>query len=232
MKPIRDEFNLYPVLGKLGDFSEYLEDVEELIDSKAKELDKVFAKRVQEVEQGSELDHGFPFGTEHYVRFSLEEDLEKIENVFPNLLRRSLFVYVFSVLEDALVNCCKLLNYQGRPFIRPEGKGGNIFKARKYLVKAGVTFPEWGEIEKYARLRNCIVHSGGRLETKRKDERDLRAFVKRKKMKSLLDSIPCSEEANEVIFHQGFCEEVIRTISSFLEQLRTNMERRHRNEDF
>ena len=247
MKAIRDEFNLLPVLWKLGYFREYLKDVEELVDSKAKELDSTFSKRVQEleIEQNLDLEHNFPFWREDYVELSLEEDYEKIENVFPNLLRRSLFIYVFSVLEDALVNCCKLL---GRP-IRPEGS--IIFEAKKVLVNAGVSFPKWGEIEKYPKLRNCIIHNGGRLEEDKDDEKDLRAYVKRKKKKSLLNSIPWNYEVyevdkvvmhpgfkeddkkvDEVIFHKGFCEEVIQTISDFLEQLRINMEYRHRNEQF
>ncbi len=155
-------------------------------------------------------------------------------------------MYVYFVLEDAVVNCCELLNYQGQQF-NPE-KGKIIFNAKNHLVNAKVSFPEWGEIEKYHKLRNCIVHNGGRLEKKKDDEKDLRAFVRRKKKKLLLDSIPWNyyegdkvvmhpgfdedDQTDEVVFHKGFCEEVIQTISDFLEQLRINMEGRGKNEQF
>ncbi len=74
MKLIRDEFNLLPVLWKLEYFSEYLKDVEELVDSKAKELENRAKVMTQELER----DEDFP--NTHDAYFFLEEDYEKIEN--------------------------------------------------------------------------------------------------------------------------------------------------------
>lgn len=236
MKAIRDEFELLPALWTLEYFSEYLKAVEELVDSRAKELDNSFTKRVQEVEQDLDPDEDRSW-VEEYVRLSLEGDYEKIQNVFPNLLRCSLFLYVYSVLEDALNKCCWLLNFQGRPLEDVKGRG--IQRARRYLKDAKVSFPDdrWEQIIRYQKLRNCIAHNQGRLKGCN-HEKDVRQFVLSNPHHFSLvhtddegkDIIGMSELV-EVAFHKGFCEEVIQTIRDFLEQLRVNMECRHRNED-
>jgi hypothetical protein len=234
MKAIRDEFNLLPVLWELEYFSEYLKDVEKLVDSKAKELNSRTAIMVQELEQELSPNEDF-----HALDLFLEEDYEKIENVFPNLLRRSLFIYVYSVLENALNNCCRLLNFQGRPLEDVKNKGRGIERARRYLEDAKVSFPteKWEEIIYYKKLRNCIIHNQGRLKGCDHEE-DVRKFALSNPHLSLMHTddegkdIKGMSEFVEVIFHKGFCEEVIWTISNFLEQLRTGMEYRHRNEDF
>lgn len=243
MKAIKDEFNLYPVLRKLEDyFSKYLEDVEKLIDNKTKELDSIFDRRVQELElkQDSFLDRNLPNWRDDIVYSSLEEDYEKIYNVFPNLLRRSLFIYVYSVLEDALNNCCRLLNYQGRVLKDVKADDKSIRRAKKYLEDADVKFPvsnEWNEILCYQKLRNCITHNQGRVKGC-SYEKDIRNFILKNSHLSLMytddegKDVEGMSEFVEIIFHKGFCEEVIQTISNFLEQLRISMEHRHRNEDF
>ena len=235
MKVIRDEFNLLPVLWKLEYFDEYLKDVEKLIDSKAIELGNRAAEMVQEIEQEPETT-GW-----HYAALDLflEEDYEKVENVFPNLLRRSLFIYIYSVFEDALNNCCRLLNFQHRPLEDVKGKDRGIKRARRYLNDAGVKFPDekWEEITYYQKLRNCIIHNQGRLKGC-DHEKDVREFALSNIYLSLTHTdnegknIEEMSEFVEIMFHKRFCEEVMETIGDFVEQLRINMEHRQRNEDF
>jgi hypothetical protein len=227
MKPIRDEFDLLPVIRKLEHSSEYLKDVEKLIDSKAKELYNLEQEALQDLAPGEEFYGAAP--PEYY---------EKIEAVFPNLLRRSLFMYIYSVLEDGLNNCCRLLNFRRIPLEAVKDKG--IRRARRYLIDARVKFPDekWEELIHYQTLRNCITHSQGRLKGCDHEE-DIRKFaLSNPHLISLTHTddegkdIEGLSEFIEVVFHKGFCEEVIHTINNFLEQLRINMEYRHRNEDF
>ena len=242
VKLIRDEFNLLPVLWKLGHSSEYLEDIEKLIEDKAEELDKRRAKMIQEIKQepgGEDEDLYLPRGWSreevniHLLDISLEDDFNKIEKAFPNLLRRSLFIYVYSVLENTLNNCCRLLNFQSRPLADVKGKDAGIKRARRYLEDANVHFPDekWENIINYQKLRNCITHNQGRLKGCNHEE-DVRKFALSNPYLSLMHTYEGDQEFIEVVFHKGFCEEVIQTISNFLEQLQLNMEHRHRNEDF
>jgi hypothetical protein len=145
MKPIRDEFNLLPVLWQLEFFHEYLNDVEKFIEDKAIEFDKRYAKIEQEIKQKldeEDEDWDWPGGwSKEAAEIAaldsyLEDDYNKVKKVFPNLLRRSFFVYVYSVLEGTLNNCCRLLNYQGRPLEDVKSKGESIKRARKYLEDA------------------------------------------------------------------------------------------------
>src|SRR5574337_1915891 len=96
--------------------------------------------------------------------------LEALEDFFPDLLRKSFFVAIYSLIEMELNDRCvameKNTGLSFGDFSKTHHRAGFIRVARKYLKEvAGVNLPEdieeWDTLEDYRILRNCLVHSRG-----------------------------------------------------------------------
>jgi len=72
----------------------------------------------------------------------------------------------------------------------------------------------WHTITDYQKLRNCIVHNEGRLEGARYAQH-LEDYVLRKSSLGLKRGWG----GKRVVVHKGFCEEVLKTVRSFFDQL-------------
>ena len=159
--------------------------------------------------------------------FGLEERYWDLEGRFPDILRKWLFVAVYSFVEETLLTICHQEEHEGERRGRPLSRSVKDFKKRdllgqskKYLKEvAGFSdFPagsvEWNEIYGYyRRLRNCIVHNGGKLKgLKPRDDRELERYIRCKSSLRCLGS-------DRVVFEKGFCEEVLQTTRSFFGQL-------------
>jgi len=148
--------------------------------------------------------------------------LEAIEDLFPNILRRSLFVTVLFAAEDELKDTCQVVEKQkGLSLSLNEirAPGGIIGKVKKYLEKlARISFPstpEWDELKDLWKLRNCVVHSQGYLTSNRDDYLRSQYIPKCKGYLSVSSDI----YGDEVIFHRGFCERVIEIVNICFQQL-------------
>lgn len=117
----------------------------------------------------------------------------KFEEEFPNTLRKSLFVTIYSLIENVLLAICRQKEREGNLSPSVEDffdKKPNLLRQSKIYLKevAGLSdFPansnEWSEIfGHYRRLRNCIVHNEGRLKGLRskKDAPILEQYIQRK----------------------------------------------------
>jgi len=86
---------------------------------------------------------------------------------FPNILRSSLLISVYSFLENQLTRLCKELQAKMNLSVKYgslSGKG--IEKAKVYLSDVvNLDFPsnsqEWQKIKDYQNIRNCFAHSEG-----------------------------------------------------------------------
>ena len=97
---------------------------------------------------------------------------KNLDYYFPNQLRKSLFVNVFSLIEYRLRIACEYIQKRDNlpPFEKSEANKKStslIERYRRYLVKiAQVSVAgseEWKEICDYNKLRNCFVHNQGLL---------------------------------------------------------------------
>ena len=101
------------------------------------------------------------------------DDYWELSNVFPNTLRSSLLVAAYSVLERQLVACCTELWNKNQYPVKPNiPQRRIIFEARNYLIThAGISIPDtspnWSGIVSYNKIRNSIVHNGGKLNSQR-----------------------------------------------------------------
>jgi hypothetical protein len=109
----------------------------------------------------------------------------QLQEIFPEILRKSLFITTHSFLEHQLNQICKFFSDQQEyklkiSDLRHEG----IIRAQVYLKKVvGIDFPDqtptWSEIKEYNRIRNVFVHSEGKLNDSPKSG-EIRAFIQRK----------------------------------------------------
>ena len=139
---------------------------------------------------------------------------------FEDMLRKSFFVSLYSFFESVVLNECRARkSIKENIFLDLSDLAGqnDIDKAKTYFTKVlqldfPRSTPEWGEIQNYKTLRNCVIHAQGRIDDMRaeSDQKKLRIFVANKKTLSL------REYQGEVIFKKGFCEEALVTIEKFL----------------
>lgn len=98
------------------------------------------------------------------------EDYGKLEDSFPNVLRNSLFIAIYTELEDKLKFICGALAHEkGCAIPVHEWRGGILEKAKSCLKKdIGISWslsPNlWDEILRIRRIRNALVHNGGWLD--------------------------------------------------------------------
>lgn len=91
--------------------------------------------------------------------------------VFPTSLRYSFISLLYTHLELKLQKACdNLFVRDGLPIRERDLKGGPVARSRVYLTKFG-GIPEahvlWTEALELADLRNCVVHTGGRIDISR-----------------------------------------------------------------
>jgi len=248
MKRIEDRFGLLILHCNLSYLSDYLEATEGFLETSTTALNEKHAAALEDAGRhaGDREWNGGPLGNpEEEIEFDVwmgfEDDLERLENVFPDILRSSFFVAAYFVFEVGLIRCCNLLDYQ-RLTLQEQARRSKvgIVHAREYLKNAGVEFTrssasEWEEIQNYRKLRNCIVHNEGAL-TGWADSEHLKRYASRKPHLELRKRaetfVEMSREYDKIVVRKGFCEKVLQTMDSFLHQLEASLEGRERSEDF
>jgi hypothetical protein len=209
---------------RVGDYRDYLSSLEQFLENEARILDERYDAEVQEAIEGKEGvncgDYTLPgqLGEEESgaLEYFFAESLRTLEDTFPNILRRSFFVTIFSLIEVQLNAICRGLERTGLPpFEESKKDDESIGRAKTYLSQAGIRLqdlPEWNELRNYQQLRNCIVHSEARLEGARHEEH-LKQYIKSNSDK--LEWI----SGREIVFRKEFCEEVLQVSHRFFTKL-------------
>lgn len=191
----------------LDNLSEYTVTVEDLLDSKLKNFTSWVEKEASKV-TGEQQEDFYEFYADDYHQFS---------RIFPNILRSSLFIMLYSFLENQLVNLCGKFHRQyGYTIKLTDLRGEGIVRAKNYLKKVvKIDFPDqtpsWDDIIMYNRMRNFIVHNGGQL-----DNND-----QAKQVESFISARPSItlDHLRNIQFSKDFCGEVINTLRSFFGDL-------------
>jgi len=139
------------------------------------------------------------------------------EEKFPRILRNSFLVSAHSLLEYELnVICEKLRKDQEIAVSLSNFRGDELERVKLFFKNAGLSLdynsPTWQEINNYYLVRNSIVHNSGLIKGFKR-EKDLRTYITQKKIISQ-DTIQ-----EEVALTEQFCEEVINTMQSFLDEV-------------
>ena len=213
-------------------YSDYLSSLEQFLENEARILDELYDAEVQKAIESKERincgDYTLPGQLSEEesgaLEYFFEESLRALENIFPNILRRSFFVAICSLIEMQLNEICrKQERTKGLPVPLEKVKkppDQSIRRAKEYLVGvAKIRFPEsseWDELLKYQKLRNCIVHNEGKLKGMRKqdDKEELKQYIE-----DSHDFLALNLDGDEIIFRKGFCEKVLQMSHGFFTDL-------------
>ena len=198
----------------------YAEEMEQTLERRLQEQEEEYKKRVGE--ETEEKYHGFL--SDQYADRKAELTI-----AYPTLLRSSLMMSIYSVIEKELQDVCARLQAQkeikmhlkdAELLVRTK-KGmkspSEIVRAQLYLKEyCGVKFPddapEWKQIsEGYRIILNKFVHEGQQAT---KNE-----VGKFKEIAEFVPHFRFDEEHRDLILEKGFCEQFIVAGESFFSGL-------------
>lgn len=234
---------------KLSYYEDYLTSIEKFIDNETAALSEHFQLAVEQAKGDAHfqtdlrelLSQGVRASEEELIYPGFEEEFQRLD-YYPNILRRSLFVAIFSdLLLATMFAICRREAEKGDFFGEPFD---NFFKGQKrngksdiealgnYLEQEiGITvssYEEWTEFLHFNDLRNCIVHDEGRLRKSRK-KNELISYVEASKPLltwredlAYMDDIrwfEISPSYDWIVLEKGYCEKVLQDIRTFFRQL-------------
>lgn len=137
---------------------------------------------------------------------------------FPRSLRYSFVVLLFLVTEHQLNQLCdEIKKRQNLPIRANEMSGDALKRSKVYLEKvAGISTKNWSDIEDLSKVRNCIVHSLGKVELS-KDEKHLKQLVKKNIGLSISDKD--SQEEGFLVISADYCEASVNVAKKFFDEI-------------
>jgi|SRR5699024_4451714 len=194
------------IQSELINFRFYVEDVEKRFNEKTKKVEEVIDLYLKE-----EVDEFWEREYEQEVE-SFVELQDRYKNDFPEIMRSSLLISVYSFFEQKLVSQCKPIK---NGLSISDIRGGSVIdRAKKYLEKLmEVDFPanneHWKFLREVSLIRNCIVHNGGFVE---QSSNRIRNII------NDMENIHINEY-DKIIIEKGFVEEMIDHVDAFLFEL-------------
>ncbi|MGM0747101.1 MAG: hypothetical protein ACQEUS_04385 [Bacillota bacterium] len=197
MKNIKNLRFYFLVSGKLETFKEYAKYIEQSLGREIYDFEESM-KELSDEEK------------EEFVEYHYDE-IAQFRDDFPSIMRNSLFISVYSFLEEKIIDLC------GQPdetSIKLEDLQGNgINRASLFIKKIKKeVFPddtkEWHFITNANHIRNCIVHCGGDVE-KAKNPKRVRHAIQ--ELKHAFES-----RHHKIILSEEFCLEFISVVERFL----------------
>ncbi|WPL43543.1 hypothetical protein [Priestia megaterium] len=154
-----------------------------------------------------------PEEAEEFWEWHLDE-VSPYSQDFPKIMRNSLFVSIYTFLEDKIVELC--VSDKDTLLELSDIKGQGIHQASIYLKKVlRIDFPdnskEWQYIKKANLIRNCIVHSSGDV-SKSRNETKLRNAVQDMPSISI-------DKMGYINLNDELCIDFIENVDLFLKQL-------------
>ncbi|WLR52447.1 hypothetical protein LC040_05975 [Bacillus tianshenii] len=137
---------------------------------------------------------------------------EELNKLFPNLLRRSILINAYSILESCLCSTYKYIeaNYPELQNIRISKKISTIEKIKEKMTQGlDFNFPQteqWFNILKYKNIRNKVIHALGKVSKEDWAYRDVQE----------LPNVTIDIYSKEIVIEKDFCFFVIKDISDFL----------------
>jgi hypothetical protein len=201
-------------------FKDYLETLEEFLRTEAQHLAQSLEtldlgyEPLPEERDGARDEDDFEAKHERYYEPSprqVEDQLRDRLNViddFANLLRSSFFVSLYSFLESRLMKECQSRTGADVTLSLSDIRG--LERIKKYFKKVQIYFPsdttQWQEIQNYKVLRNCIVHTRGRL-SDFGNAKQLEKYIRRKSGLHI--------SGDEIFLNAAFCSEAFETVKGF-----------------
>lgn len=152
------------------------------------------------------------------------ENYRKLEDSFPEILRNSLFIAIYSELEGVLIFSCNTLSCEKKCAVsKYKGHSGKLDEVKTCLendigIKWSISPKLWNEIDKIRLIRNSIVHKSGWLDgTKETDQKLVKYICTEKKSVTLLKS----DDSYRIQLTDSFILEVLNAFGQLLDGLFT-----------
>jgi hypothetical protein len=153
----------------------------------------------------------------------VSDDFYRLGETFPKILRYSLFVHTYSLLENTLLRIAEHLHVSQKLELSPSDlRDEGIVRAKTYLKKvARVSFPDggadWQDILALNHIRNIVVHKAGYFPEDHSKRQQIDALLTKWSGEISLDNI------RQFTFSGPFIERVIETCKNFLDEVFTNI---------
>jgi hypothetical protein len=192
---------------EFSELSEYLQIVEKQLSKAVIDIEEEYTNKT-----AGWVDDDFADNDEYD-----QEETYKLTGTFPRMARSSYLVLCFSIFENRIDDLCEhIKTVKNIPISINDLRGDLLDRFKKYIRLAG--FPisfgtaSWNELNRYYKLRNCIVHDNGHLEALKHDS-DMMHYIESKAIKSddtIRDLLVLSPE---------FCAEVANTMKKIYKEV-------------
>ena len=190
---------------------EDMRDVIEMLERHLKtEVNRLTSRFNKELKGLSEEEKQFTVGW-------YDDDFVRLDRVFPNIQRRSLFITLMCILESDMLLACEMCrrSYELPKRFKKKGNTRVIIQAFSYLednltIRMRNLKSHWELVQNLWSIRNAIVHGDGIPKP-----RDLQAIS------NFCAPIPTLEldHHNRIVFHKGSVEMAIHSIHLFFSRL-------------
>ncbi|MGN8648330.1 hypothetical protein ACTNEO_20000 [Gracilibacillus sp. HCP3S3_G5_1] len=211
INPSRLLFNI-----ELESHSSYSEHIESFLLDKTKSIEREFEDRVKALRINNDEEETLLY------EYHFEDTHHSFKNDFPIILRTSLFLSMYSLLETTLRKLCKDLENNFTLKLK-DVYGNGIKKTITYLTKVcslDISKDQQELLDCYNKIRNKLAHTGHRIRIKEgkgatKDDIRLKNAVTKVSGANLDDN----EGIRFVTFDKDFCEVFSQIVSTVVNNL-------------
>jgi hypothetical protein len=161
------------------------------------------------------------------------EELIEATEIFPQVLRRSAFVLIMTLLETMLNELCEALQrWSENPVSVYDMQGRGIQRAVQYIRLVTKIAPtelqSWQKIQDLKHIRDLLVHANGRVRGMQLDQPPARIA----KSHPLVDLVPAGDVSGTrscdhvALVRSGLCERAIVETGEFLRSLLQSLDAR------
>ena len=209
LKKLRIRFFRTGVRDDIEQFKIHVVGVENYLEKEVKDLVDYHDKRTESLSEEEK--------NEYYDFYS--DDYWQLDEVFPNIQRKSELIGIYTVLEHNLNLLCSIYERHTNSKVKLSDLKayGIIDTAKKYLVKVvGLDFPSnhssWTEIKNIQRIRNLFVHNDGKLKGSENDKAPIKQYIATSNYLEL-------DQHERIIIKRGFTEYCLEQFREFFDEL-------------
>lgn len=209
----------WSVIFTMSSLKGYIQLVETNMQAEADKMKLEFEKTIKDVETDKN-------NSDEYISHiidTLSEEFRELDYNFKGWFRNSIIIQLYSFLEVNLTKYCENhKNRYNKEYSLRDLKGQNdLDKIAKYLKNSAEIdikqLTQWKFIDNIRKLRNCIVHAEGRINTSNNDFRSISDFSKGRFKITNENGLP---EIHQVYLdNKQFIKECISEIEGFLIQI-------------
>lgn len=167
------------------------------------------------------------------IEYYNSKEYYRLTKSFPNLLRKSVIVTLYSMLDSILNSICDyekgLHNLDS--YLNTKRYGQSIYRAENYLYSKCFfdisKYSNWNEMKIYNEIRNLIIHKDCIIEI---EEYKIDTLLNKSRLIELINEKRYSKKkggkmvSGMMLFNVGILDDFFDTISNFLANILTTLE--------